>query len=269
MIRKFAAVPGFGSLAALIFFVTIVAGAAAVAQQSPAQPAPAQTPTQQQPAAQPAGNSQASDQEPAPEESTSRKPKPRDYKKWTFNVDGGASLTNGTTRTFVRSGGGIGGGGVAHNTNKYFGFRLDFQFDNLPLRATALQQAQSLSATSHMYALMLDPIINIPATKVWSGYVLFGPSWLHRSGKLDSSTATPGTGCNGFFVWWGRCYAGSLPLNGRFLTESQNEFGYNLGGGIARKIRPNVEIYAEFRYLHGKQNGITTDVRPITLGVRW
>jgi len=38
---------------------------------------------------------------------------------------------------------------------------------------------------------------------------------------------------------------------------------------VARKIRGNVEIYGEFRYLHGKHNNITTDVRPITIGVRW
>ena len=58
-------------------------------------------------------------------------------------------------------------------------------------------------------------------------------------------------------------------MSGKFLNESQNEFGYNFGGGITRKITPNIEFYAEFRYLHGKRNDITTDLRPITIGVRW
>jgi opacity protein-like surface antigen len=92
---------------------------------------------------------------------------------------------------------------------------------------------------------------------------------LHRSGKLDSSSAIPGSACNGFFTWWGPCLAASLPLNGNFLHSSQNEFGYNFGGGITRKIRPNMDLYAEFRYLHGKHNNITTDLRPITIGIRW
>ena len=92
---------------------------------------------------------------------------------------------------------------------------------------------------------------------------------MHRSGKLDSSAAVPGLACNGFFTWWGHCFDGSLPINGNFLHSSQNEFGYNFGGGITRKIRPNMDLYVEFRYLHGKHNNITTDLRPITIGIRW
>jgi opacity protein-like surface antigen len=268
MIRKCAAVPGSRVVPALLIFMTILAGEAAVRAQQ-ASPLPElQTPAQ--PAAQQPENQQSSTQEAPPEESTSRRRgKPREYKNWTFNLGGGGNLTNGTTQTFVRGGGGVGAAGVARNYSKYFGFRADFQFDNLPLRNTALQLAQALGATNHAYALMVDPIINVPVTKQWGGYLVFGPSFLHRSGKLDSSTAVPGSACNSFFVWWGRCYANSLPLNGHFLTESQNEFGFNIGGGITRKIRSNVELYAEFRYLHATHNKITTDFRPITIGVRW
>jgi len=34
-------------------------------------------------------------------------------------------------------------------------------------------------------------------------------------------------------------------------------------------VSSNIEIYGEFRYLHGTHSGITTDLRPITVGVRW
>ena len=120
--------------------------------------------------------------------------KVKDYKNWTFNVGGGASLTSGTTTKFVRSGGGIAAAGVARNYSKYFGLRLDFQLDNLPLRTSALQLAQAPGATSHVYSFTLDPIINIPVTKTWGGYFVVGPRYFHRSGKLDSSTAIPGIG---------------------------------------------------------------------------
>jgi hypothetical protein len=30
-----------------------------------------------------------------------------------------------------------------------------------------------------------------------------------------------------------------------------------------------VERYAEFRYMHGKHNNVGTDLRPITIGLRW
>jgi opacity protein-like surface antigen len=261
MIRKLATIPGLRFFAIL---VTVPMGIAVAHAQQPSaqQPPAAQPQTQQQP-------DQSGSQEASPEETTRPRTKPRDYKKWTFNVGGGASLPNGTTNTYVRGGGGIAAAGAARNYSKYFGFRLDFQFDNLPLRASALESAQAPGATDHAYSLMLDPIINIPASKNWGGYLVFGPSFVHRSGKLDSSSAVPGSACNGFFTWWGHCFANALPINGNFLHSSQNEFGYNFGGGITRKIRPNMELYAEFRYLHGKHNNITTDLRPITIGIRW
>ncbi|SRR6266567_2380814 len=271
MIRKFATVPEV-RIALTLILVTILAGVTTVhAQQTPApQPPAQQPPAQQQPDNQQSGSQQSSTQEASPEEiGPTRKVKVKEYKNWTFNAGGGASLTNGTTRTFVRGGGGVVAAGVARNYSKYFGFRLDFQWDNLPLRNSALALAQAPGATSHVYSFMLDPILNVHVTKSWGGYLLAGPSYFHRSGKLDSSTAIPGSACDTFFNWWGTCFAGSLPLNGKFLSSSQNEFGENFGGGITHNIRPNMEIYAEFRYLHGKHTGITTDLRPITVGVRW
>jgi len=265
MSRKFARVSGFRIVLTLIA-VTILAGTTTVqAQETPAQQPPAQQPASQQPSTQPTSSQEATPEEIGP----GRKPKVKDYKNWTFNVGGGGSLTNGETTKFVRGGGGIAAAGVARNFSKYFGFRFDFQWDNLPLRTSALEQAQSLGATSHVYSFLLDPIINIPVTKVWSGYIVAGGGFFHRSGKLDSSTAIPGSACNPFFTWWGNCFNASLPLNHNFISTSQNEWGENFGAGIARKVSSNIEIYGEFRYLHGTHSGVTTDLRPITVGVRW
>ena len=265
MISKFARIPSFRFVLQSIL-LTALAGVSPVhAQDAPAQQPSAPPQAQQQPDQQ-----SSSSQEATPEESTPiRKNKPKQFNKWTFNAGGGASLTNGNTQNFVRGGGGIGALGVTRNGGKYIGLRLDFQFDNLPLRSSALQAAQATGANDHAYTLMLDPIINIPVTKVWGGYVLGGGTFLHRSGKLDSSGAIPGSACNNFFLWWGHCFNNSLPINGNFLHSSQNELGYNFGGGITRKLTPKFELYAEFRYVHGKHNNITTDFRPITVGLRW
>lgn len=265
MIRKFATIPGL----TLFQSATVVIVLTGVASLHAQQQAPASQPTAP-PQTQPQPDQSSSSQQTSEEETTSsRRAKKHEYKKWTFNAGGGASLTSGTTDTYVRRGGGVAAAGVARNYSQYFGFRLDLQFDNLPLRASSLEAAQAPGANSHVYSAMLDPIINIPASKNWGGYLVFGPSFYHRSGKLDSSSALPGSACNGFFTWWGHCFAGSLPINGNFLHSSQNEFGYNFGGGITRKLRPNIDLYAEFRFMHGTHNGITTDLRPITIGIRW
>ena len=171
----------------------ILAGATTVcAQQAPAQQAPANTPAQTPDQTQSASGQSSSQEATAEDIGTRRKVKPKDYKNWTFNVGGGGSLTNGTTTKFARSGA-VAAAGVARNYSKYFGLRVDFQWDNLPLRNSALALAQAPGATSQVYSFTFDPIINIPVNKTWGGYFVFGPSYYHRSGKLDSSSVVAGT----------------------------------------------------------------------------
>src|SRR5215472_7723571 len=177
MIRKLATIPGHGLFQSAIFVLFLSGVAAVHAQQPPAeQPAP-QSQAPQQPQTQQQTPDQSSSKETSEETTPARRKKPPNYKKWTFNAGGGANLPAGTTNTYVRGGGGVVAAGVARNANKYLGLRLDFQFNNLPLRTTALEAAQAPSATSQVYALMLDPIINVPVTKVWSGYIVAGPAF--------------------------------------------------------------------------------------------
>jgi opacity protein-like surface antigen len=270
MMAKFASVTAT-AIALTLLVLTTFWGAKGFAQTTPAEQAPATPSATPAPAAQqPAAQQPASGQEPADEESTSRrKAKPHDYKNWTFNVGAGANLDSGTTKTWVRGGGFVATAGVARNANKYLGLRADFIYANLPLRDSTQQLAQATGATNYALDFTLDPIINIPVTKLYGGYVLIGPGFYHRAGSLSGSTAVPGSACNGFWTWWGACANVSIPLSGSFVNSSQNAFGYNFGGGVTRKMPSGVEIYAEYRLTHASHNGITTDVRPITIGVRW
>ena len=263
----------------LIMCLIISLGAQGFAQSAPSGQAPATQPGTPAPAAQqpstPASAAKQPDssQEPADEESTSssRQKRPHDYKNWVYNVGAGANLDSGPTRTWVRQGGFVAAAGVARNANKYLGLRADFIFANLPLRDSTLELAQATGATTHVYSLALDPIINLPVTKLYSGYVLFGADFMHRSGSLQGNTTIPGSPCNAFWNWWGSCQNlnFNVPLSGSFVNSSLNQFGYDVGVGVTRKMPSGVEFYGEFRIMHGTHNGITTDYRPITIGFRW
>jgi hypothetical protein len=273
MMAKFASVTATASLLALLILISVVLiillGAQGVAQTTPAGQTPATPPAAQQPSTPtPAPDSS---QEPADEGSPSRRKRVHDYKNWVYNVGAGANLDSGATRTWVRQGGFVAAAGVARNANKYLGLRADFVFANLPLRDSTQQLAQATGATTHAYSLALDPIINIPVTKLFSAYVLIGPSFIHRSGNLQSDSTVPGSPCNSFWHWWGACQSSNfnIPLNGSFTNSSLNQFGYNVGAGVTRKMPSGVEIYGEARLMHGTHNGITTDYRPITIGFRW
>ncbi|MGA9511933.1 MAG: hypothetical protein WBV55_25165 [Candidatus Sulfotelmatobacter sp.] len=264
MIGKFAMATALGLL---ILTVLLVGHGLA---QAPVTGEPPATPTPQQPATQQPSTAQSSaDQKASEEESSSRRKKPHNYKNWQYNVGLGANVDSGTTKTFVRGGGPLVTGGVARNASKYLGLRADAIFADLPLRQSSLTLAQAGSASSYLFALTVDPIINIPVTKDWGGYILFGGGYYHRWGTLSSNTTFPGSFCTPFFIWWTGCAAASIPISGSFVTSDQNHFGYDVGAGITRKTPSGVEIYAEFRLMHGSGNGTTTDVHPITLGVRW
>jgi opacity protein-like surface antigen len=265
MIGKFASALALLSVAILL--VPQAFSQAAPATPPPAeQPSPAQPPAAQQPASTPASTDQESTDEIS---SSRRRVKPKDFKSWQYNVGAGANIDSGTTKTFVRGGGIVGTAGVARNATKYLGLRGDFIFADLPLRQSTLALAQAGSANSYLFAFTVDPVINIPASKLWGGYLVFGPGFYRRTGTLNNDNAIPGSTCNQFFEWWGVCPNVSLPLSGSFINSSQNQFGYNIGGGITRKMPSGVELYAEYRLNHGSANHTTTDVRPITIGFRW
>ena len=223
-----------------------------------------QAPDTSKPAAAPAAQAQENQEVETP----TRRVKIRDYRTWLFNAGAGANLPNGTTEQYVRGGAPVADVGAARNFSKYFGFRMDLSWTDLPLRTSALQLAQASSGSDHVYGLTFDPVVYIPVTSVYSGYALIGPGFFRRSGEIDSSHAVPGGGCNAFWDWWGTCLNGSLPL-GTFQKENQNQFGFNYGGGIARKVTDKIDLYTEFRALHGSRHGNTTDARTLTIGLRW
>jgi Outer membrane protein beta-barrel domain len=272
----------FGSLTATasalrLLVLTILLGAQGFAQTAPAEQtqAPAAPASAAQPPSAPdqAAQQPASGQEASAEESTTahRKARPHDYKNWEFNVGGGANLDSGATQMWVRGGGIVGSAGVARNGNKYLGLRADLIFADLPLRDSTEQLAQATGSRNYALAVTLEPIINVPVTEVWGGYVFLGPAYYHRAGSLSGSTTVPGSACNTFWNWWGACqnYNFALPISGSFANSSLNEFGFDAGGGLTRKMPSGVEVYAEWRIMHGSHNGITTDFRPITIGFRW
>jgi opacity protein-like surface antigen len=149
------------------------------------------------------------------------------------------------------------------------GLRAEAIFANLPLRDSTQELVGATGATSYAYAITIGPVINVPVTSLYGGYVVFGGNYIHRAGSLDDDTTVPGSPCNGFWNWWGACTNGSISLSNNFVDASQNDFGYNFGGGVYRKMPSGVEIYAEYRFMHGTSNSITTDFRPITIGFRW
>ncbi len=243
------------------------------AQQPATQPSTSQTaPEQQSSSGSAAGQqptSSSAGQASEEPEITARRRRAPVFSKYEFNVGVGADLGAGVTQDFIKGGALTLNAGAARNFNHIFGFRLDFFYADLPLRANALQIAQASTGTNRAFAFTLDPIFNIPVSQHYGGYLILGPDYIHRSGSLTKSVGAVGGFCNAFWTWWGNCNVFGLPPNRTFLSTSVDQYGYNYGAGLYRRFENNHQIYLDFRALHGTEQGVTTDFRTLTLGVRW
>ncbi len=142
----------------------------------------------------------------------------------------------------------------------------EFQFidDKLPGSFIAYDGGQTGNA--HIISLTADPVIDLFPKRTTSVYVTGGGGYYHKS--------------TNFNIFGGYDYFGD-PI---FITAnsfSSNQLGGSMGFGITRRVGGvygdgKLKLFAEARYLYihtppiTENNGLgTTELIPVTLGVRW
>lgn len=189
----------------------------------------------------------------------------QEYSKWLFNVGGGVGFPQGDLSSFVNNGGNfvIGGG---YNFRRNFGVDSEFMWHDLPINSATKERLQTPGASARQYAWTFNPIVHFPLGEKFGAYGIGGIGWYHRSGE----TTTPGAGviCDPYWSWWFGCTIGSVDIvTGR---TSANAFGENIGGGLTYRLgESNCKIYAEVRYHHASYSKVSTNLLPLTFGIRW
>ena len=189
----------------------------------------------------------------------------QDYSKFNFVVGGGPGFPQGDMSSFVNTGGHFMiGGGV--NFKKFLGVDTEFMWHDLPINSSTLKLLQTPGASARQYAWTFNPIVHFPFGEKLGAYVVGGVGWYHRSGE----TTTPGVGviCDPYWSWWYGCTIGSV----NFVTgsSSANAFGENIGGGLTYRLgESHAKIFTEIRYHHAGYNHVSTNVLPLTFGIRW
>ncbi len=189
----------------------------------------------------------------------------QDYSKFLFNIGGGVGFPQGDLGKFVNDGANfVVGGGV--NFSRIFGVDSEFMWQDLPINSSTLNLLQTPGASARQYAWTFNPIVHIPLGHKVGAYAIGGIGWYHRSGE----TTTPGVGvvCDPYWSWWYGCGLGTV----NFVTGSRsaNAFGENIGAGLTFRLgESHAKIYAEFRYHHAGYNHVSTNVIPLTFGIRF
>ena len=187
-----------------------------------------------------------------------------EYSKWLFNIGGGIGFPQGDISNFVNDGGNfVVGGGM--NFSRWFGIDTEYMWHDLPInsRTKALLTTPDASARQHVWSF--NPIVHMEGHKL-GAYLIGGIGWYHRSGE----TTTPGIGvvCDPYWSWWFGCTLGQV----NFVTgsRSSNAFGENIGAGITFRLgQSHAKFYTEARYHHAGYNDVSTQLLPLTFGIRW
>lgn len=189
----------------------------------------------------------------------------QDDHRWNFNIGGGVGFPQGQLSNFINSGGNfvVGGG---YNVTKYLSTNGEFMWHDLPVNSNTLDTLQTPGASARQYALTFDPMVHFPLGNKLGAYAIGGIGWYHRSGE----TTTPGVGviCDPYWSWWYGCTIGTV----NFVTgsSSANAFGENIGGGITYRLgESGFKVFAEFRYHHAAYHTVSTNIIPLTFGIRW
>jgi len=185
--------------------------------------------------------------------------------KYSFNIGGGVGWPQGTLTNYVYEGGNfvVGGG---YNFNKLIGANMEFMWHDLPINSATKQKLNTPGATARQYSLNFDPVVHFPIGHKFGGYGIGGIGWYHRSGE----TTTPGVGviCDPYWSWWYGCTIGSVQI----ITgsTSADAFGENIGGGVTYALGDTgFKFYTEFRYHHASYHKVSTNLIPLTFGLRW
>jgi hypothetical protein len=156
---------------------------------------------------------------------------------------------------YITWGGNFTLGGGFH-LSKRFTILAEYQFIGDKLPGALIAEAGTQSGYAHIWSLTLDPVIDLFPKRANSVYVTGGGF----SRKLSSFTD------QGEY---------SNEVVGHF---SSNQGGVSCGIGLTHRLRweENMRIFAEARYLFldtpaiTQMNGLgTTELFPVTIGVRW
>jgi len=188
-----------------------------------------------------------------------------------FELGGGFNAPFGNDIPYITWGGNL-TLGVGRQFTPHVGALVEYQFIDDKLPGNFLSAVGTPGGNTHIWSFTVDPILYLrPVDHAgWNAYAVGGGGFYRKVTNFKSSVPVVYCGYFGF------CVGGHE--NATVATFSSNQGGMNVGFGFTHSIAESrAKYFAEARYLwvdsprsSASQVGTgTTELLPVTLGVRW
>jgi hypothetical protein len=189
------------------------------------------------------------------------------YHPFTFEINGGYTLTTGTTSQDIDGGGNAGLGLTWFPTSALpIGIRVDGSYNWLRPKDPVLNAGNFSSGYENIYGGDADLQLNLAhRSSAWQFY-LFGGAGLYREETLLRRVST----VNGIICGYFYCWQGYFPaVTAEQRTTSDWLHAWNAGAGFEVAISDRASFFMEARYLRIEPNSNPTKLIPIRFGFRF
>ncbi|HXZ80139.1 MAG TPA: hypothetical protein VEG30_09435 [Terriglobales bacterium] len=181
--------------------------------------------------------------------------------RWTFHLSLGVANPRGALNDFAKQSGVLTVGG-----GRTFG-RLDlvgeFLFNQFGMPDSMLHLLQVSGGDGNIFGYTADARYRLISRGKWGGYVMGGGGLYRRAMAVSSPTNAVITDPKA---------APILSPTGQVLSDvADNAPGFNGGGGVTRRFggEQSLRFYVEARYHYASTRKGSTQLLPVTIGVRW
>lgn len=196
------------------------------------------------------------------------------YRPLHWQVDGGYSITSGTTSEYLQNGWTFGGGLSWYPSPLVpAALRLDLSYSEYNATNSLLRQGASYlqtridSGTGRTWGGDLDGQFDFTLAPHVTGYLLGGIGTYQRQIQLFQTVIGGGVFCD---PWWGFCGPGYFPADASVgRTTTAWKFSWNAGAGLNMPLGNGMSWFVDVRYLRIGPYDQRTEFVPIRVGLRF
>ena len=160
--------------------------------------------------------------------------------------------------------------GAGYNLDRHQSIVGQFMWQGLPPNRRALLPLSTINVSNNLYSLTANYVYQVSGAR-FGGYFIGGGGWYYRYAQLKNNVVVPGTVCQPAFTWWGYvCEGGFVAAENTVATRGNSAFGGNGGVGFTIRLSDtDVKFFTEARYHYAGTRGVSTQVIPVSFGVRF